>query len=354
MTVRALTVEAGRAGSAALDERDEPVAGTHEAVVETVLVGVCGTDREIVDGEYGTAPEGHTRLVLGHEAVGRVVSAPDGAAVTAGQLVVPIVRRPDPVPCSSCAVGEWDMCQNGLYTEHGINGLDGFAVERFAVGPDRVVAIPESLGELAVLVEPTSIVAKAWEQIERIGSRAHWEPHTALVVGAGPVGLLAALLACQRGFDTHVVDVVDDGLKPRLVADLGAEYHAGNLAEAGPQPDVIVECTGVGSVVLDAIARNRPTGIVCLAGLSHGGKARDVDATALNRRIVLENDVVFGTVNANKRHYAAAVEALDAADAAWLDRLITRRVALTDWRDALTRQPDDVKVVIEVANRTST
>jgi threonine dehydrogenase-like Zn-dependent dehydrogenase len=350
---RRLSVQPGVAGSARLDEPDD--AGdaddtTDRSVhlrVETVAVGICGTDAEIIAGHYGQAPPGTDRLVLGHEAVGRVTEAPADTGLTAGQLVVPIVRRPDPVPCPSCAAGEWDMCQNGRYREHGIKGAHGFARTRFTLDPAFAVGVPEPLGELAVLVEPASIVAKAWEQIERIGQRAHWEPGTVLVTGAGPVGLLAALMSCQRGFDTHVLDRVDDGPKPALVADLGASYHTGALRDVGPCPDVVIECTGVGALVLDAMEHTSPTGIVCLAGLSSGARTVEIDAAALNRSLVLENDVVFGTVNANRRHYEAAVRSLTEADRGWLTRLITRHVALTDWADALTKRPDDIKVVID-------
>jgi len=347
VTIRALTVEPGVAGSASLDALDEPRPDVNEFVVETTLVGVCGTDRDIVDGGYGAPPGGRRRLVLGHEAVGRVVRAPAASPLREDELVVPIVRHPDPVPCPSCAVGEWDMCQNGRYTEHGITALDGFAAERFAIAPDHLVAVPRDLGDSAVLIEPTSIVAKAWEQIERIGSRSHWQPRTALIVGAGPVGLLAALLARQRGLITHVLDVVTTGPKPQLVAALGAEYHTGSVADTVPMPDVIVECTGVGSVVLDVIAHNRPNGIVCLTGLSSGARRLELDADRINRRMVLENDVVFGTVNANRRHYQAAADALVNADLDWLQGLITRRVSLAQWDQALLRRPDDVKVVID-------
>jgi threonine dehydrogenase-like Zn-dependent dehydrogenase len=352
MSVRALTVRPGQAGSARLDERADPVPAAGEIVVETSLVGVCGTDRELVEGSYGRAPAGQDRLVIGHESVGRVVSAPPpDSGLSLGDAVVPMVRHPDPVPCPSCAVGEWDMCQNGQYLEHGIVGLDGFASDRYAIAADRVVVVPASLGDLGVLVEPASVVAKAWEQIYRIGNRTTWTPRTALIVGAGPVGLLAALLARQRGLRTHVVDVVETGPKPDLVVDLGAEYHVGRVADACPLPDVIVECTGIGSVVLEAMAHNRPNGIVCLVGLSGRTRTLDLDAGELNRRMVLDNDVVFGTVNANERHYRAAVDALAAADPEWLGRLITRRAPLADWAEALIRQPDDVKVAIRVGPR---
>jgi threonine dehydrogenase-like Zn-dependent dehydrogenase len=347
--VRALTVEPGVAGSARIDDLAEPTAAAGDLLVETQLVGMCGTDAEIVAGHYGESRPGERRLVLGHEAVGRVVTTPTGTGFAEGDLVVPIVRRPDPVPCPSCAAGEWDMCQNGRYTEHGIKGADGFARQRFALDPAFAVAVPPALGDRAVLTEPASVVAKAWEQIERIGARAAWDARTVLVTGAGPIGLLAALLARQRGYGTFVLDRVDGGPKPDLVAALGATYVTGPLHEACPCPDVVVECTGVGAVVLDAIEHTSPTGIVCLAGLSSGSRRIDVDAGALNRSIVLENDVVFGTVNANRRHYEAAVAALASADPAWLDALMTRRVRFDSWADALTKQPDDVKVVLAVA-----
>jgi threonine dehydrogenase-like Zn-dependent dehydrogenase len=352
--VRALTVRPGVEGSARVERRPAPAAGPGELELAPLLVGVCGTDAEIVGGGYGTAPDGAPSLVLGHEAVARVVGAGagDGAGATRpaapGDLVVPIVRRPDPVPCGACAVGEWDMCRTGRYTEHGIKGLDGFAAERVVVHADHVVAVPAGLETLAVLTEPTSVVAKAWEQIERIGHRAAWSPRVVLVTGAGPIGLLAALLARQRGFETHVLDRIEDGPKPALVAALGATYHVGDVADAGPPPDVIVECTGVGRLVLDAMERNRPSGIVCLAGISSGTRTIDIDAAALNRRIVLENDVVFGTVNANRRHYEQALTALADADPSWLAQLVSRRVPLDHFVDAFAKGPDDVKVVLDV------
>ena len=349
MSVRALTVEPGVADSARLD--DLPPLGPladGSMRVETLLVGVCGTDREIIAGEYGTPPPGDDRLVLGHESIVRIIDPPSGGGFATGDLVVPIVRRPDPVPCSACAAGEWDMCQNGLYTEHGISGAHGFARDQFDLDPHFAVPVPPELGDLGVLVEPASVVAKAWEQIERIGSRAHWAPRTALITGAGPVGLLAALLAVQRGFETHVLDRHTDGPKPELVAALGAGYHTGALVDACGRPDIVVECTGVGSIVLDAMEHSAVTGIVCLTGIGSGGRPVELDAAELNRRLVLENDVVFGTVNANRRHYEAAVEALAAADRGWLERIVTRRIPLADWPVALEKHDDDVKVVLDL------
>jgi glucose 1-dehydrogenase len=199
-----------------------------------------------------------------------------------------------------------------------------------------------------VLLEPTTIVAKAWEQIVRIGQRAFFDPHIAVVTGAGPVGLLAALLGVRQGLEVHVFDVVKDGPKPELARDLGATYHSDSLPDSGLKPDVLVECTGVTSVVLDALRCRAQDAITCLTGVSGTGKQTGVDVGALNREEVLMNGVVFGSVNANRRHYDAGAKALAAVDKDWLRRLISRRVPLEDFAAAFDHRPDDVKVVLDL------
>src|SRR5215475_7024737 len=307
--MRALTVRPGVKNSLALSDLPEPPTSDGGLLVETLAVGLCGTDIEIVAAEYGEAPPGADILVLGHENLGRVVEAPPDAGVAAGDLVVGFVRRPDPVPCPACAVDEWDMCRNGGYTEHGIKGLHGFARERWRATPDAVVSLDPGLADVGVLLEPTTIVAKAWEQVERIGQRAYFGPKVVAVTGAGPVGLLAALLGAQRGLEVHVFDRVTEGPKPKLVADLGAQYHATPLPDSGVRPDIVIECTGAPSAIVDAMTHTATDGIVCLTGVSSVGSKVPVDIGDLNRTAVLNNDVVFGTVNANRRHYEAAAAA---------------------------------------------
>lgn len=348
--MRALTVQPGVAGSARLEEVPEPGPEGGALLVQGLALGVCGTDREIVEGAYGEAPEGGGRLILGHESLGRVLEAEPGCGFEPGDLVVGIVRHPDPVPCPNCAVGEWDMCRNGRYTEHGIKGLDGFAAERYRLDPGFAVRLDPALGRVGVLLEPASVLAKAWEHIEAIGRRARWEPRRALVTGAGPIGLLAALMGVQRGLEVTVLDRTTDGPKPGLVRDLGADYLTGPLDPTCLSADVIVECTGAGPLVLDAMRCSAPGGVVCLTGVSSGGRKLALDAAALGTGMVLENDVVFGTVNANRRHYERAAEALSRADPAWLARLITRRVPLEGWREALEHRPGEVKTIIDIAN----
>lgn len=251
--------------------------------------------------------------------------------------MVCIVRRPDPVPCPACAVGQWDMCRNGRYTEHGIKGLHGFARDRYRTDPGALVRLNPSLATAGVLLEPTTIVAKAWQHIDAIGSRAFFQPRRAVVTGAGPVGLLAALLGVQRGLDVHVFDRVTGGPKPDLVRSLGATYHSEGLTASGVKADVMetITCRALESVT-------------CLTGVSSTGRSAPVDVGAVNRALVLGNESVFGSVNANRSHYEAAVAALEKADNGWLQRLITRRVPLADFQDAFRRQDTDVKVVLEV------
>jgi glucose 1-dehydrogenase len=347
--MQALTVVPGRPGSASLETLDEPPLADGAVLVDTVAVGICGTDRDLVAGHYGWPPPGQSRLVLGHESLGRVREAPAGCGLAPDDLVVGIVRRPDPIPCANCAVGEWDMCRNGRYTERGIKERHGFCAERFRIEPEYAVKVDARLGPLAVLLEPASVLAKAWEHIERIGTRARWEPRRVLVTGAGPIGLLAALMGKQRGLDVHVLDRALDGPKVELVRDLGATYHTGAVVDASADADVVIECTGVGQLVLDAMQNTAVGGIVCLTGISSGGRRLSLDAGALNLSMVLENDVVFGSVNANRRHYETGARALARADPAWLGRLLSRRVPLQRWADALRRQPHDIKVLIDVA-----
>lgn len=341
-----MAVRPGQAGSAHIATMPGPV-GDGEVLVDGLFVGICGTDVEIAGGDYGTAPEGDPILVIGHESLGRVVEAPPDSGLAPGDLVVGIVRRPDPVPCSACAVGAWDMCRNGLFTERGIEGRHGYGAEQWWVEAAFAVSVPAALGDLAILVEPVSVVAKAWAHIDHMLGRAPIGARRALITGAGPIGLLAALLATQRGLEVHVLDRVHDGPKPGLVADLGAQYHTTSVADV-PPADVVVECTGAPAVVLDAIQATAHSGVTCLTGVSSGGRTIEVDIGAANRRIVLENDVIFGSVNANRAHYEAAIDALAAADPAWLGRIITRRVPLGSWTDGLVRRADDVKVIVDL------
>ena len=231
--MKAITVEPKKPGSARYEDFPEPDVSEGSVLVEAVAVGVCGTDVEIVTGNYGWAPPGKTRLVLGHESLGRVIDPGPRSSLKKGDLVVGIVRRPDPVPCPNCAVGEWDMCTNGQYTERGIKEIHGFMSERWRIEPEYAIKVDPSLGILGVLLEPMTVITKAMEQVFLAGQRAFWEPKTVLVTGAGPIGLLAALRLSVRNLEVHVLDRAETGPKPDLVRALGATYHTGQRSGSG-------------------------------------------------------------------------------------------------------------------------
>ncbi len=347
--MRALTVAPGVADSALVEDVADPPQVDGAVLVRTLALGVCGTDRDIVSGHYGWAPPGQRRLVIGHESLGTVQQAPAACSLKSGDLVVGIVRRPDPVPCSACAAGEWDMCRNGRYTERGIKERSGFGSEFFRDEPDFLIKVDPALGLAGVLLEPASIVAKAWDHIERIGQRTRsWRPQTLLVTGAGPIAMLAALMGVQRGLEVHIIDRNDNLEKRGLLRWLGASYHSGGLENFNRcKPDILMECTGAPSVIRAVLDRTAPAGIVCLLGVTAPGHDLNVDIGLLNRILVLDNDTIFGTVNANRAHYQMAGEALARADKDWLNRLITRREPVEQWTQSLVRRPDDIKVIVD-------
>ena len=324
--MKAITIVPGKANSASVQDVPEPPLGDGSILVRALELGICGTDFELISAEYGwAAPSGY--LILGHESLGRVESAPEGSGFKKDDLVVGIVRRPDPVPCVACAVGEWDMCRNGQYTERGIKDRNGFGSDRWRIEPDFAVRLDSSLRDVGVLMEPSTILAKAWDHITRVGERALWKPKTLLVTGAGPIGLLAAMMGKQRGLEIHVLDIVKEGLKPELVKELGGTYHTGPVDKIGLKPDVCIECTGVASVISEVMSNLANDGILCLTGVYSHHQEKKLDIGTINRTMVLEN----------------------MADRKWLSRLISRRVHVDNFKEALDRRPDDIKVVIEFA-----
>jgi glucose 1-dehydrogenase len=347
--VKAITVRPDEVGHVQVSEVDEPPAEAGSVLVTGHLIGICGTDVDIVATEgFGVPPAGRDQLILGHESLGAVLEAPEDSGFRPGDLVAGIVRRPDPVPCLPCSHGEWDFCRNGRYTERGIKELDGFGSQQWRIEPEFAIPLDPALGDCGVLLEPTSVVAKAWEQTERIFARSSWRPEVALVTGAGPIGLLAALLGVQRGLEVHVLDLDDRGPKTQLVADLGATFHTGDVHDLGLAPDVVIECTGAGPLIAELPGIVAADAVICLTGILPGDDELPIPMNALNRSLVERNTVLFGSVNAARRNFEQAADALAKADHGWLERMITRRVPLDDAASALEKDDADVKVVVDL------
>jgi len=328
--MKALVVEPGVAGSARVEDVASPVSAS-EVPVRVLEVGVCGTDREIVAGHFGIAPDGEELLVLGHEALGVVDR--DGHGFTRGDLVSAIVRR-SCRRCIACESGSPDSCLTGDYSERGITRLHGFARELLGESPDQLVPIPRELGRLGVLAEPTSDCVRALRHARAIGSRQPWDLQRALVIGAGPIGTLVTFLLRLDG-----VDVVTTSLEPAkpLIEESGAEYVPAATRELGAF-DLVVECAGNAQLMADSLGLLRRSGVACLLGIdgrdqtvSLGGRTIGVDA-------VLENRVLFGSVNARREDWLAGIDALDAMRRRWpgtLEQLLGPRVPLDRFDEAL-------------------
>ena len=338
--MRGLTIDVRRTGHVELAEVAEPQPGAGELLVEGVALGVCGTDRWLVAGGPRRTPQDRGWLILGHESLGRVAAAPAGSRFPVGDLVTGLVRRPDPEPCEACARGDLDICRNGRYTERGIVGSDGYGAQRYLLDERYAVAVDARLGLTGVLVEPTSIVAKAWERLDaavrRPGGRA-------LILGAGPIGLLAALLAQQRGYDVHVVDRVDGGPKIAQTVALGATYHRGVDGLTGDF-DAVLECSGeLGAAAIESTARG---GALCF--IAGGHRSRQIEPAAVGSALTGGNRTFSGVTSSGREHFEAAHAALLAADRGWLDGLLTAVVPLEKYATAFEGGPDTIKSVIRL------
>jgi threonine dehydrogenase-like Zn-dependent dehydrogenase len=331
--VLALVVEPGRAHTTRVEDVPAAEAREGEVLVRTLEVGVCGTDREISEGAFGVAPAGERLLVLGHEALAVVERS--GHGFERGQLVTAIVRR-SCGRCIACAEGSPDACLTGDYSERGITRLHGYARELVAEDPAQLVAIPSSLGRLGVLAEPASICERALRHARTIGARQPWLLERALVIGAGAVGQLTTYLL--RLAD---VEVWTASLEPEneLIVQSGAHYVSTRdteLSELGTF-DLVVEAAGNAHLTVQALARLRRSGVACILGLDPREQTVELDGTVLGVDLILQNKVLFGSVNAQRRDWLAAVADLDRARERWpdaLEQFVSLRVPLDRFGEA--------------------
>jgi glucose 1-dehydrogenase len=355
--MKAVTVLPGEAGSARLDTIDEPDAGDGKCLVRVIEVGVDGTDREIDAGEYGEAPAGEDRLVLGHECLGRVERG--SGELREGTLVVPTVRRSCPQRCPNCAAGEYDFCATGDYHERGIKEAHGFMAEQFAERPEHLIPVGEDLRDVAVLIEPLAILERTFRHIDEIQARLVWKPRRMIVTGAGNMGMMAAFLAGLRGLDILVYSKgTQEGATARIMDQVGCEYvdsDEKSLAEAAESfgaPDIVIEGTGFSPLAWEAIEVLDVNGIVCLLSVTPGEEMVEIDSDALNNQMVMGNRVVFGSVNAHRNDYEGARDDLPRIRDRWagaLESFITHRRPLDDFRAALDEEdPSELKTVLEV------
>lgn len=354
--MKAGVVTPGQKDSARLVEMAIPTLKHGKVLVKMLEVGIDGTDMEINNGQYGKPPAGDDFLVLGHEALGEIVN-PGQTDFSKGELVAPLVRRPN--SCVNCRNGQSDMCLEGKYQECGIRGTHGFLREYLAEESQFLVRVPGDLRHVAVLTEPMSIATKGIDQAIEFHQRSANPIQVALVLGAGPLGLLGTAFLRLQGFSTYTLDIVPrSSLKAQLVEAIGANYLDGRdspLTDLRGQIgnlDLIVEATGNSTVAFQAMNALGTNGVLCLMGVSTGEKPLEICADCLNMEMVLGNKVVFGTVSSNRGHFERAMQLLGKIEqkwSGWLTRLITRRLSFGDFKDALHPAPDGIKTVIEVS-----
>jgi threonine dehydrogenase-like Zn-dependent dehydrogenase len=323
-------------------------------------VGVCGTDREICAFQYGTPPDGCDHLVIGHESLGEVVEVgPAVGRVRPGDLVVTMVRRPcDHAHCAACRAGRQDFCFTGDFTERGIGKRHGFMTELVVDEERWMHVVPRALRDVAILVEPLTIAEKALIQVDEVQDRLPWagRPRRALVVGAGPVGLLGAMALIERGFDTTVysreraphpkADVVE-AIGARYVS--AADTTLAQLAEIIGHIDLIYEATGASSVAFETMKLLGTNGVFVFTGVPGRKAPIEVDTDTIMRNLVLKNQIVFGTVNAGPDAFEAAIRDVGRFAERWpaaVRALITGRWPIEAYRDLLLGPATGIKNVL--------
>jgi threonine dehydrogenase-like Zn-dependent dehydrogenase len=367
--MKAIAVVPGCPNSAHLAELPRPtladVPNGRGVLVKVLRVGVDGTDKEINAAEYGMAPPGASVLIIGHESFGRVEAVgPNVTELSPGDYVVATVRRPGGSIYDR--IGTYDMTTDDTYFERGINLRHGYLTEYYVDEPEYIVKLPAALREVGVLLEPLTVVEKGITQAYEIQRRLRvWRPRRAAVMGAGTIGLLAALVLRLRGLEVTVFGrTAAPYLNSDLIQMLGARYEStattpivDGARRYGPF-DLIFEATGASSVVFESMQALAKNGVLVLSSVTGGDRMIEVPADRINLEFVLGNKVMVGTVNANREYFELGVKDMTHAEAqypGWLRRLLTHPVkGLENWKtlfDTLTTARTAIKVYCEVSDQ---
>lgn len=362
-------------------DHDEPqITQPTQVKLRAVAIGICGTDREICSFHYGTPPRGLKHLVIGHEMLGEVVEVGDDVdSLKRGDLVIPMVRRPCPhAHCVACRAGRQDFCYTGDFTERGIKETHGYMGEFVVDDEQFMVKVPRELRDVAVLVEPLTIAEKALIQIHDVQNRLPWtcpiqsaamgiehQCHRAVVLGAGPVGLLGAMAMRAAGFETYVysretrLDATGETNRKADICDMiGATYVSSTetsvkkLAEIVGNIDLVYEAVGASSLAFDVLQVLGTNGVFIMTGVPGRKEPINVDTDLIMRNMVLKNQVLFGTVNAGRDAFEAAIRDLGVFMKRWPDAvqsLFTNRLNIDTAPARLRDGKGSIKDVITYA-----
>lgn len=355
-----------------IDHPEPQMTGPTQVRLRMLEVGICGTDKEICRFDYGTPPEGSEYLVIGHEGLGEVIEV--GSAVSAvkvGDLVVPSVRRPcADASCVACRAGRQDFCLTGTFTEHGIKARHGFLTEFVVDEAQYMHVVPPALRDVGVLVEPLTIAEKARFQVRHIQQRLPWvEPASpnlavrgarapkALVLGAGPVGLLGAMSLLVQGMETYVYNRTPaPNPKAQLVAAIGATYISADdlstkFADLVGQIDLVYEAVGDAQLAFQMTKMLGANGVFVFTGVPDLTGPSEIEADLLMRNLVLNNQVIVGSVNAGPDAFLAAIADLGTFKQRWPEQvraLITGRYPLAAYQDVLQGKVGGIKSALEI------
>ncbi len=336
-------------------------------LVKILQIGVDGTDKEIVNCEYGAAPVGSDYLICGHETLGVVVETGENVSeFKKGDYVVTTVRRPGKSIYD--AIGHYDMTTDETYYEHGINLLHGFLTEYYVEDPEYIIKVPVGLKDIAVLTEPISIVEKGIHQAFELQRRLQvWKPKKAAVLGAGPIGLLATLVLRLRGIETTTIARTEAPyLNSDIVEEMGAKYFSTSdkslldiAKEDGPY-DLIFEATGYSPFVFEAMNILGKNGVLVLSSVTGGGRNVSIPSDKINLGFVLGNKVVVGTVNASREYFEMGLKDFAHAEMMWpglTRKFLTHRVeGLENYPElysTLFQANDLIKVYMQIAKEKS-
>jgi len=323
-----------------LTDHPEPAEpGDGEVRIRLLECGVCGTDRGVAGFEFGCPPAGETSLVLGHEAVAVVEALGRSAGLTRGQLVVPMVRRSCGPLCVMCRAGRRDNCLTGEYVERGIFGLHGYLCEFAVDHADDLVSIPENLTDFAVLVEPASVVEKAWELALRLHPGT---PRNVLILGAGPIGILTAWCALREGYDVTVLSLEDEAApRVNLLRKHGVRY---TRTLDGVNADLVFEACGSAELAMAAMGAMRRLAVLIILG------ARPAEVRLPCLDMIIGNHIIAGSVNASRQHFANAVARLQSYDSRWLAPLLLRLPLARAAETIFAPPPGAIKVVHRISD----
>jgi threonine dehydrogenase-like Zn-dependent dehydrogenase len=367
--MRAVVVHPPAPGARLTDVPTPPLA-EGSLRVRVLEVGVCGTDRDIVAGKYGRPPSGSADLILGHENLGEVLElGPGTPGFEIGELVVATVRR-GCGRCRFCRANRSDFCETGEFTERGIGGADGYLAEQYVDRPEYLVRVPPALRACAVLLEPLSVVEKAAAMGQRVLDRKEptpghprSSPPTALVTGTGAIGMLASLVLRIRGYEVTTIDRHDDATAAAaLLARIGARHAnvAGGLSVlGGSRFDFVLEASASAPLDVDLVELLAPNGVLVLTGIPNvGDPPFPVRGGPLFRGIVLHNQAVVGSVNANRTFFEAGLRDLTVFEERWpgaASQMISLRRPIEQFAEVLTNRTDGaIKTVLTVGSGSAT